>query len=125
MEETEFYLSLGSNCGDRRKNVTSAMEYVQGIITVTGCSSIYETPEIHGLDRLYYNAVLRGATNMDYDDFNRLLKSFEIAAGRDEECRLKGDVPVDIDIVIWNGSVVRPKDFAQDFFRIGYREISR
>ena len=45
--------------------------------------------------------------------------------GRDEERRRRGEVPIDIDIVLWNAKTVRPADFAREFFQIGFREINK
>ena len=43
--------------------------------------------------------------------------------GRDSEARERGDVPLDVDIVLFDAEIVRPRDFSQSFFRIGYESL--
>ncbi len=60
---------------------------------------------------------------MGQQELNSAFKAYERACGRDEECRSKGLVPIDLDIVMWNGDVVREKDYKQQFFKIGWEQI--
>lgn len=60
---------------------------------------------------------------MPVGELERLSKQFEISLGRDAQARTRGDVPVDIDIVVFDGKIMRERDFESEFFRIGYMEI--
>ena len=40
-------------------------------------------------------------------------------------CKLAGLVPIDLDIVMWNGEVVRQRDFNQDYFQIGWKQLHK
>ena len=116
-------VSFGSNHGDRERNVAAAISWFETVATGCRVSSIYETPEVNGHGTPYMNAVASGCTNLDYCALNRLAKDFEVECGRDADCRKRGVVPIDIDIVIWKSETLRPLDFSRDFFQIGYREI--
>lgn len=116
-------ISLGSNCGQREENVLAATNYLGTLLTDMHASSIYETPEIHGLPRLYMNAVVAGNFSGDLNALHEKCKIYEKENGRDEVARNRGDVPIDLDIVIWNDEVVRPRDFSMEFFKIGYRQL--
>jgi len=120
---TEVWLSLGSNCGDRKKNVSDAMSWLPDALDSFACSDIYETPEIHGIGDPYYNAVIRGISSRGFYELNRLFKEYELSSGRDSASRERGDVPIDIDIVVWDKDIIRPKDFYHSFFQIGYMQI--
>ena len=48
---------------------------------------------------------------------------YELNAGRDESARRRGDVPIDIDLMIWNGIVLRPRDMEREYFLRGFREL--
>lgn len=115
----EVILSIGSNVTPRRARVAETLAVMQGLLTDSMASGIYETPEIHGIGRPYMNAVIYGRTHLDCSGLKAVTKKIEVEAGRDDAARSRGDVPVDIDIVVWNGDVVRPNDFRQSFFRIG------
>ena len=47
----------------------------------------------------------------------------EKAAGRFPQSKLSGEVPLDIDIVVWNDEVKRPRDMVQDYMQIGLLEL--
>lgn len=112
-------ICIGSNLSPRRRRVADALGWLRDMMPDLRASEIYETPEIHGKGRPYMNMVVSGSTVLDMDEIRRLTKEYEISAGRDMEARQHGDVPVDIDVVVWNGEIIRPGDWRQSFFRIG------
>lgn len=116
-------ISLGSNCGLRKENVEAATRFLGTVLTEMRASSIYETPEIHGLPHLYMNAVLEGNFSGEFDELHEMCKIYEKENGRDENARNRGDVPIDLDIVTWDEEIIRPRDFSMEFFKIGYRQL--
>ncbi len=86
-------------------------------------SRIYETPEIHGRDITYMNAVASLETSMELDELITLFKAYELSSGRDQLCRIEDKVPIDIDVVMWNDDVIRPKDFSSSFFALGFSDL--
>lgn len=117
-------LSLGSNHGDRYANIEEAITWCAGKLNGIKVSSIYETPEIHGIGDPYLNAVVIGESCLSFEELTAATKEFERTHGRDAEARHRGEVPIDIDIVIWDEAIIRPLDFSRQFFQIGYLEIS-
>lgn len=126
MEYSTVILSIGSNCGDRRANVSQSLAWLstQEGVSIIQISDIYETPELHGVGNPYINGVVKINTLLGYDALQNRCKDYEISTGRDNECRAKGMVPIDIDIVIWNNEILRPKDYSCEFFQIGYDQIA-
>lgn len=122
-EGMEVVFCIGSNCGDREVRVAAGIEWLSKAITEFRHSSIYATPDCHGGQRKYMNAVVAGSSDMHPYDLERLCKDYEIACGRDSIARVAGDVPVDIDLVVYGGKILREKDFSSEFFLKGYREI--
>ena len=61
----------------------------------------------------------------DFDKTKSLLKLYETTHGRTPACKLAGLVPIDLDIVMWNGEVVRQRDFNQDYFQIGWKQLHK
>ncbi|MDE5874849.1 MAG: 2-amino-4-hydroxy-6-hydroxymethyldihydropteridine diphosphokinase [Muribaculaceae bacterium] len=116
-------LSLGSNYADRVKSVEKAREWLFSILDGAQGSDIYETPPLGSYGSNYMNCVVAGYFKGDCAALEKLCKSYERANGRDEESRLRNIVPIDIDVVVADDSILRPKDFSASFFRIGYNSI--
>lgn len=120
---TTTVLVLGSNYGDRVATIRQGLSYLRNHHRVMKCSEIYESPDCKGTSRRYLNAVAEVATGMEEEALNAELKKVEKECGRDEERRHNGEVPLDIDIVVWDGEIRRPGDYKAAYFREGYEEI--
>lgn len=121
--KNKLILSIGSNVLDKRERVSNAIDFVSGISEVVSSSEIYDTPECHGKDYIYANAVVLVITELSQEQFDSLLKEYEKKCGRDDEARRLENVPVDIDIVIVNDTIVRPRDYNRSFFKKGYDQL--
>lgn len=117
----QIVLSIGSNVDFQ--HVSDAKEWLHSCLNEYCESEMYMTPALQGHGAPYVNAVMQGLTNLSYDDFNAMLKDYEFTHGRDADARLRDEVPVDIDIVVWNGEIVRERDYRQSFFQIGYKTL--
>ncbi len=124
VRSVEVVMGLGSNHGDRATALSHASHLLSTVLSEYRCSAFYETPAIgtHAYGT-YLNAVAIGQTTMAAADLDAKLKSLELAAGRDAAARERGEVPLDIDIVIYDSRILRPRDFSQSFFRIGYNQL--
>ena len=118
-----FAISLGSNSKDRSIQMNDAIQYLNSIFVDVLCSTIYETQALNGKDAPYLNAVAVANTHLSIVEATKLLKEWEIQCGRTTESKLIGSIPIDLDIVVWNGEVVREKDFSCDFFTQGYLQL--
>ena len=116
-------ISIGSNCGDRKTLVKEAMEWLKTILVQVKCSDIYETPCVLKTGEPYMNAVVSGFYQGIGYDLEDSLKTKEKEMGRTAECRERGDVPIDLDLVICDGDIVRPRDYKQKFFQIGFSQL--
>ena len=117
-------LGIGSNCGDRVRNVEKAMDWLSTVLAVEEHSAIYETPCAKKIGRPYMNAVVSGKFEGTSDELDLILKNYEKEEGRDKRCRERGDVPIDIDIVIAEETIIKEWDYRQKFFQIGFSEIN-
>lgn len=118
-------LSIGSNSADREAQMTNCIAWLRGIATPTKLSSVYNSPASNGKDPDYLNAVAEIATALTHPELTKLLKDYERQCGRTPQSKAFGSIPIDIDIVMWNGEVLRPKDFAQYYFAKGWNEINK
>ena len=119
----EVVLGLGANCGDREKSLSDTLRWLGSFLCRFRHSAIYETPCMGKEGAPYMNSVASGIYSGSLSSFSEILKERERISGRDEACRQKGDVPIDIDIVICDGKVLKEWDFRQKFFRTGYEEL--
>lgn len=121
----EIIASIGSNCGDRKKNVALALLELNSLLQPGFVSSeIYETTCARHSGKDYMNAVVKGYFLGDLRELVAGLKTIEEKMGRNLDCRKRGDVPVDIDVVVWNGEILKDWDFRQKFFKRGLEQIS-
>lgn len=125
-------LCFGSNCGDSHSAFMHALQQIErdpATVGIDAVSEAYRTPEAYAQHTsaaalpTYLNMVVSLRTRLGRDRLDVRLKKLETDAGRDEQCRLKGEVPLDLDIVIFDGEVIRRRDYESDFFRIGHSQI--
>lgn len=122
-EGSEAIFCIGSNCGSREKNVASSLDWLSQLLSSFRHSPIYATPDCHGGPRKYLNAVAIGYTQLSPGELNRLCKERELACGRDDAARKVGDVPVDIDLVVYGAEILREKDYGSEFFTKGFHAM--
>ncbi len=122
-EGSEAIFCIGSNCGEREENVASSLLWLSQILESFRHSPIYATPDCYGGPRKYMNAVAIGFTSMTPNELNCLCKEREMLCGRDSAARAAGDVPVDIDLVVYGGKILREKDYNSEFFIKGLLAI--
>lgn len=102
------YLSLGSNLGDRRKNLTIALTHLDNNIgNILNKSGIYES-EAWGYksSNIFMNMVVAIDTSMEPEDLLGALKNIERIMGRGESAGAYADRQIDIDIIFYNSLVL-------------------
>lgn len=119
----EVVICIGSNCGDKYQNVHKGIKWINSIFSTLHASTIYATPDCKGGPRKYMNAVAIGNTDIELQQLEIMCKNFEKEMGRDKKAREAGDVPLDIDIVVYNGKIVRETDYKREFFKIGFDQL--
>lgn len=127
---------VGSNCGDRQRNVLQAVEWLAGYLDNLSVSSVYasDTEYYDGEKHTclpanetegYYNCVMCGDFHGEAQELVTLFKTYESEHGRDEECRRLGLVPVDIDLVGADGEILRHRDWESRYFIKGFRQLAK
>lgn len=121
---THRYLILvGSNSSDRKEKITAATDR---IVRLSGgsaiVSQIIDSPDFSGVGADYLNVVILLDSEMNEDCLLELFDKMEISMGRNRND--PKTVSIDIDIVITDGIVRKPKEYVSDAFRIGRAGIS-
>jgi 2-amino-4-hydroxy-6-hydroxymethyldihydropteridine diphosphokinase len=101
------YLSIGSNLGDREKNLSRSIELLeQAGIFVKKRSSVYETePWGEKNQPLFLNMALEVETEFKPQELLRVLKNVETEVGR-EKSYVWGPRIIDLDILLYNHIIV-------------------
>ena len=101
------YLALGSNLGDRRKQLLTALEQLQAIVAIQAISSLYETEPIGYLDQpRFLNLVCSGFTRLSAPMLLQAAKEIEVTQGREPSFR-NAPRPIDIDILLYDDEQIQ------------------
>ncbi|MDH5364876.1 MAG: 2-amino-4-hydroxy-6-hydroxymethyldihydropteridine diphosphokinase [Dehalococcoidia bacterium] len=104
------YLCLGSNLGDREKNLTRALSLLSQELKLEKVSSIYETEPVGYKEQpLFLNMVCQGATNLNPQELLSLAKAIESRMGRAPSFP-NAPRPIDIDILFYDNKIIKTKD---------------
>ncbi|MDE7407563.1 MAG: 2-amino-4-hydroxy-6-hydroxymethyldihydropteridine diphosphokinase, partial [Muribaculaceae bacterium] len=87
-------------------------------------SSVYEMPAINGRDASYLNAVVIFRTDLSADEITQIFKSVELDNGRSPLSKIEGHIPLDLDLVIYDSTIVSYKEYCQEYFMHGMRELN-
>lgn len=123
MSEYNCTIGIGSNSPERERELQKAIEELKNYLNPCEISSTYSSPAQNGKDPEYLNAVAYGGTDETAVEIIKYLKSLERAAGRSDELKRKGIVPLDLDLVVYDNRILRPEDFQRQYFNIGYRQL--
>lgn len=110
------YLSLGSNVGDRKRNIADALERLAASgVKVVKTSSLYETAPWGRTDQGdFLNLVAEVRTKLDPEGLLKALKTVEERMGRAAVKAAKADRwgprVIDLDIVLYGGVVFTGED---------------
>ncbi|MDE7382189.1 MAG: 2-amino-4-hydroxy-6-hydroxymethyldihydropteridine diphosphokinase [Muribaculaceae bacterium] len=118
-------ISLGSNFGEREKYITDATQAMCELGEVKRDSGLYESPAIDGVSFPYINSVIELDTSLSNEELERKIKELETRLGRDRAKFPHNIVPIDIDLVIFGDSIIRPVDYSREYFRRGYSIIGQ
>jgi 2-amino-4-hydroxy-6-hydroxymethyldihydropteridine diphosphokinase len=100
-------LSTGSNLGDRKKNLESALEQIQKKLgEILKCSAIYESLSWgYESKNLFYNQCIEVKTDKELGDCLDLILEIERQFGRERIETEYHDRSLDIDILFYNGII--------------------
>lgn len=117
-------ICLGSNIGSAKAEIASALELLKELGTVEDSSGNYlSDPEYSSTEHAYTNCIVILDTEMSSLELGSRCKSYE--SRRRQTVRFPGRVTIDIDIVRFNDTVLRLRDYAASYFCKGVQLLSR
>jgi 2-amino-4-hydroxy-6-hydroxymethyldihydropteridine diphosphokinase len=101
------YLSLGSNIGDRSRNLQEAIAALgKSGVQVLRVSSVYETEPVDYLDQPWFlNCALEADTELPPLDLLRALRQIESQMGSTKPIA-KGPRLIDLDILLYDNEII-------------------
>lgn len=107
MSEKTVYLSLGSNMGDRAKNLRAAIAALADTgVRVTKISSLYETEPVDLREQPWFlNCVVEGQTEIPPQALLKKLREIETRMGS-KKLVAKGPRLMDMDILLYGDETI-------------------
>jgi 2-amino-4-hydroxy-6-hydroxymethyldihydropteridine diphosphokinase len=129
----KFYLSLGSNLGEREKNLKRALEELEKReVKILRRSSIYETEPVEIREQAWFlNCAIEVETDMQPQQFMSALLEIELLLGRRREAKY-GPRTIDVDVLLQGDTILNtpqltiphPKMAARRFVLVPLAEIA-
>ena len=110
----KVFLGLGTNLGDKRNNLLTAVNHIEEKIgKVTSLSSFYETePWGFKSDNSFLNAALCVETPLEPVAILHIIKEIEVEMGRTQKSvnKVYADRPIDIDILLYDDMIIKSEE---------------
>ncbi len=127
----KFYISLGSNEGDRFYNIITSVLKLRRFFNIVGFSSVYLTQPWRMEGRNFLNICLLLSTEYDPFEVLRICQNVERELGRRHKGRPYRSRTIDIDILLWQGITVKSSELViphplmkeRDFVNIPLKEL--
>lgn len=105
------YIALGSNLGERKQNILTALNYMeQSGLKILAVSSLLETEPYGVTDQpSFINAAVKIETGLAAHDLLRLLLAIELKMGRVRK-RHWGERNIDLDLILYDDKIMKDKD---------------
>lgn len=116
------YLCLGSNLGDREKNLIRALSLLSTEVNLDKASSVYETEPVGYKEQpLFLNLACQVTTNLNPWELLHLAKAIENKMGRISGKQINAPRPIDIDILFYNKQIINSKNLTVPHPRLAKR----
>ena len=86
--------------------------------------AIYTEPIGLSDSGLFLNQVAVAGTNASLEEVRRAVKAMEKRLGRMSDSKQKGKIPIDIDLLLWNGTILKPADWEKEYVQLLFRSVA-
>lgn len=121
-----IFIGLGSNLGDRERNLLAAVDALARIdaVAVLGRSSLFDSAPVGPPQPRYLNAVVELECMLSPQRLLGILKQIEIDLGRDTRAPKWSARPIDLDILLWDGEVIADPNLQVPHLRLHQRRFA-
>lgn len=119
----ECIIGIGSNI-NAEINIAEMLRLLSADVEIIQISKMVQTEPIGIKEQAdYTNGAVRIWTEMDMKTLSSYLKQLEDRMGRDRNQEKFGPRNIDLDILIWNSTIVDPDYFTREFLRTSAAEL--
>ena len=116
-------IGIGSNI-EASFHIPEMLRFLAADVEIVQVSQMVRTKAIGITEQPdYTNGAVRILTEMDIDELSFFLKQLEDQLGRDRTQKKFGPRNIDLDILIWNNTIVDPDYFTREFLRNSAAEL--
>jgi len=116
-------IGIGSNI-DANRNIAEMLGLLGTEVEIVQVSEMVKTKPIGIADQPdYTNGAVRIKTLMNLDELSVFLKALEDRMGRDRNQPKFGPRNIDLDILIWNNTIIDQDFYTRDFLRNSSAEL--
>ena len=110
-------ICLGSNTPDREMRIDNSCKKMADKAEIKRHSKIIISEDITGHGASYINQSIEITTNLTLAELRTFIHEIEQSEGRTPKSKAKGQMPIDIDIVIWNNEIISSENYTQPYFQ--------
>jgi len=116
-------IGIGSNI-EADKNIPEMLRLLGADVQIVQISKMIQTKPIGITDQAEFtNGAVRIYTEMKFESLSIYLKDLEDRMGRERSQKKYGPRNIDLDILIWNNSVIDNDYYTRDFLRSSAEEL--
>lgn len=116
-------IGIGSNI-DAEENIARMFRLLANDVEIIQVSELVQTKPIGIIEQDdYTNGAVRIWTEMDLKTLTLYLKKLEDRMGRDRSQKRFGPRNIDLDILIWNNTIIDPDYFTREFLQKSAAEL--
>ncbi len=110
-------LCLGSNLSTPSL-LWEVEKRLASIVSIKTYGKLVTSPDVSNRSNsIYYNKVLRIETTYELDELKNVCRQLEIESGKSKESKEQGIIPIDIDILMYDKHIIKPKDITQAYVK--------
>lgn len=110
-------ICIGSNIANKVNIVQKAADYFIGFMDNVAVSPVLISDDFTALGDCYANIVISGTCHKSADEWIMAAREYETNHGRTPLSKSLGIMPVDVDLVTFDNSILKPQQFHRPYFR--------
>lgn len=115
MKKQECVVMAGSNC-DAGESISCAFEALSRVFSDFVAGEAVRTPAVgEGYHGEFVNRAASFTSSRTASEVKGVLKNLEYEAGRRPGDKQRGVMPLDLDLLIFDGRVLKPSDMERDY----------